>query len=148
MTESTISILQVNVEGLTEAKRQIIRRLANEHQANVLLLQETHAEKTDKLQIEEFNLIDFISHNKHGIATYCRDGLDAKKIGVSSTRNPIQWVKIEINGTYIANVYKPPPAAVTPSCLPTANDNTVIGGDFNSRHTNWGYTTTNDDGEQ
>ena len=36
------SILQLNVEGITHAKRDVIKQLALENSATVLLLQETH----------------------------------------------------------------------------------------------------------
>ena len=79
MTSTEIRILQLNVEGLTRAKRDLVRHLADEHHANIILLQETHAETEQKLEIEGFNLIDFIPSKHHGIASYACDGINGSQ---------------------------------------------------------------------
>ena len=45
------TILQLNVEGLTNAKRTIIEQLAYTNKVTAILLQETHCETTEKLTI-------------------------------------------------------------------------------------------------
>jgi hypothetical protein len=40
-----ISILQINIEGLSMAKRTYLERMSKEHKVNILCLQETHIPK-------------------------------------------------------------------------------------------------------
>lgn len=40
-----ISILQINVEGLSMAKSTYLERMSKEHKVNILYLQETHIPK-------------------------------------------------------------------------------------------------------
>ena len=77
-----------NVEGLTRAKRDLVRHLAGENNANIILLQETHLEDEQKLQIEGFNLTEFIPGMAYGIASYIRDGINANPIQKSPWWQP------------------------------------------------------------
>ena len=147
MAADTLVVLQLNVEGLTRAKRDIVHHLADTHEANIIVLQETHAVDEDKLPIEGFNVSTFIPHKKHGIATYTRDGLRAKSIRQSPSGSSIAWSIIEVNGVDVANIYKPPPSSVTFRALPKTNSPSIVCGDLNSRHTNWGYPDCNPNGE-
>ena len=63
------TLMQINVEGLTKAKREVIQHLTQKHRAVGILLQETHSTKDEQLQIPGFNIIAAIHHPKHGIAT-------------------------------------------------------------------------------
>ena len=49
------TLMQINVEGLTKAKREVIQHLAKKHRASGILLQETHSTKDEQLQIHGFN---------------------------------------------------------------------------------------------
>ena len=66
------TLMQINVEGLTKAKREVIQHLTQKHRAVGILLQETHSTKDEQLHIPGFNIIAAIHHPKHGIATYAR----------------------------------------------------------------------------
>ena len=142
-----VCILQLNVEGLTRVKRDLVRHLAEEHHANVILLQETHCSDEGKLAIEGYTIVKFIPSNQHGIATYTCDGLNAKLVQSSSESTPIESIIIDVNGCQIANIYKPPPATVSQRNLPTVSSPSIVCGDFNSRNINWGYPDTNPNGE-
>ena len=94
MASTDVCILQLNV-GLTRAKRDAIRHLADQHHANVILFPETHCESDEKLHLEGYDLISFIAHKKHGIATYAKQGIDARAIDHSSEISSIQWLTME-----------------------------------------------------
>ena len=118
MTSTAACILQLNVEGLTHAKCDVIQHIAKEHGVNIILLQETHCESEDKLYIEGFDLISFVPHKKHGIATYAKRGIQAKTLACSQANSSVQWAVIEAFGTHFCNVYKPPPANLDFTSLP------------------------------
>ena len=63
--------MQLNVEGLSAAKRHIIKSLAEIHHINVICLQETHVndDKSDRLTISGFDIISYTFHAKNGRAT-------------------------------------------------------------------------------
>ena len=69
-----LRIIQLNVEGLSAAKRHIIQSLAEIHHIDVICLQETHVndDKSDRLTISGFDIISYTLHAKHGRATYVR----------------------------------------------------------------------------
>ena len=58
----------------------------------------------------------------------------------------VEWIAINVQDTTIVNVYKPPPCRLVKGSLPDVPTPALYAGDFNSRHTDWGYTNTNEDG--
>ena len=66
--------------------------------------------------------------------------------GQSSNDSDIEWLCVDICGFKIINVYKSPPSQMTPTSIPMFFRPCLYVGDFNCRHTNWGYTNTNEDG--
>jgi len=101
-----LCIKQLNVEGLSAAKRHIIQSLAEIHHIDVICLQETHVndDKFDCLIISGFDIISYTLHAKHGRAKYVRSDV-TDDVHVSSS--PCCDV-IRVGGYHIANVYKPP----------------------------------------
>ena len=51
-----LSVLQLNAEGLTNAKLEVIRQLADSNQVAVVLLQETHRTTDDNLKLSPVNI--------------------------------------------------------------------------------------------
>ena len=101
-----LRIMQLNVEGLSAAKRHIIESLAEIHHIDVICLQETHVndDKSDRLTISGFDIISYTLHAKHGRATYVRsDVSDAARVSSSQCCDVIR-----VGGYHIANIYKPP----------------------------------------
>jgi len=84
-----LCIMQLNVEGLSAAKRHIIQSLAEIYHIDVICLQETHVndDKSDCLTISGFDIISYTLSAKHGRATYVRsDVSDAAHFVVSMLR--------------------------------------------------------------
>ena len=138
-------ILQLNVEGLSVAKRSIIRNVAERHNVNVSCLQKTgvDADCAGCFSISGFDLISYTLHAKHGRALYTRNDL----IDVSSQLSTSHCDVVKIGGYNIANVYKPPAEPwedINP--LPFQPHPAIYMADFNSHHPDWGYDTPNNNG--
>ena len=71
------AILQLNVEGLTRPKCQVIQKITTDNAISVILLQEAHATSNEKIKIYGYSLIDSINHPKHRIVTLVRNDLPA-----------------------------------------------------------------------
>jgi len=63
-------IVQINVEGLTRSKADIIYRLFPD--ADVLAIQEIHVPEgdTNRLRIDGYQMVTYTEHRRHGLATY------------------------------------------------------------------------------
>ena len=51
VVEEGVTLLQLNVEGLTKAKINVIEHLAQKYNPTAILLQETHVSDTSRLKI-------------------------------------------------------------------------------------------------
>jgi hypothetical protein len=141
-----LRILQLNVEGLSAAKRSIISAIADQQNIDIICLQETHVEedRADRLNINGYDLVSRALHAKHGRATYVRSNIAAVAHLLSTPHCDVSVV----SGYHIANVYKPPsePWSVSQP-LPTLPHPAIFVGDFNSHHPDWGYSDADPDGD-
>ena len=64
------TILQLNTEGLTASKMNVLHHLAVEHKAFVFVVPETHCTAAEKLILPSFALTGFSLSRKHGLATF------------------------------------------------------------------------------
>lgn len=144
----TLNIIQINVEGLSQAKIEVLCKLASDHKAHVLLLQETHVDDniTHRLRIPGFDLISSKLHKKHGLASYVHSQL-SHSVSILPDVSDI-YLAIAVGNRTIYNVYKPPSLCWPLEVLPTPNTPSVFIGDFNSWHTSWGYSKTDVAGDQ
>lgn len=73
-SKHNIRICQLNVEGRSSAKREILAKFVKDHNIDVLALQETHVQEnySNRLLIAGIELIDYVGHGKFGIATYIK----------------------------------------------------------------------------
>lgn len=140
-----LSILQLNVEGLT--KLDIILHLAHSHKVASILLQETHCGEEDILKLPGFDLAGSILSKQHGIATLVRSNFSRKATGQSPPGSSVEWLSTTVQATSVVNVYKPPPSPLSTSALPSVLAPTTCAGDFNCQHADWGYSHTTPDGE-
>uniref|UniRef100_W5NGX8 Endonuclease/exonuclease/phosphatase domain-containing protein n=1 Tax=Lepisosteus oculatus TaxID=7918 RepID=W5NGX8_LEPOC len=125
-------ILQINMESLTRAKCVVINHLAQEHNAQVILLQETHTKYNGNIKICGYHLIGAIHHAHHGVATLVKLDKNAKHVAQSLYKDTTQWIAIEIEGFTIVNIYKPPSTQF--SSLPSYTHPVIYAGDFNCQH--------------
>lgn len=140
-----LKIAQLNVEGLTRAKAEIISKTFSE--IDVLTLQETHVleEETNRLMISGFDIVSCIGHNKHGLATYINK---KKSFGnIEQAAGDDNATGVRIDNLTIFNVYKPPSRNLSTMVLLICQHPVIYIEDFNSHSTEWGYPTKNEDGE-
>ena len=96
-----LRIMQLNVEGLSAAKREVISSIAVRQKIDVICLEETHVhvDKTNHFSIAGFDLLAYSLH-----ATYVRDNIsDAHHVTTS-----VCYDVIRIGSYHVANIYKPP----------------------------------------
>ena len=147
LTGGSLKILQLNVEGLTTAKCEVLDRICQEHQPTVVLLQETHQTLPDRMKLQSYCLADFIPSPRHGLAIFIQVGVPFTCRGKQQIDGH-EWISVNVGGsTDVINVYRSPNCRLIPSCLPNPTSPCLISGDFNCQHTDWGYDQTSTDGE-
>lgn len=131
--ENNFKIAQINVEGLTRAKADILgKRFVD---IDVLVLQETNIPdgETNRLKINGFDLVHHIGYNKHGLATYVSQNKSFPDI--EQVTGNEHTVGIRIGNLTIFNVYKPPPSKLATAVLPVSEHPVIYIEDFNSHNT-------------
>jgi hypothetical protein len=100
-------------------------------------------DKATRFSISGFDLVSYFLHPKYGRATYVRHNItEATKV----ESNP-HCDAVRVGGFHIVNVYKPPSErwdSMNP--IPVMSHPSVLVGDFNSHHPDWGYKEPNEDG--
>lgn len=146
-----LNIYQLNIEGISQPKCEFLVRTLTEHEIDVVVLQETHAENEESLnsrgQIPGFNLVGATYDKHYGIATYVRSNLKDVSLQNTSIEDDIHTVIVKIGETNICNVYKPPSVPWPPQVLPVLPYPSVYIGDFNSHHETWKYAESDQNGE-
>ena len=141
-----IRILQLNIEGTSAAKREILSTICSKHNIDIICLQEVHAKadiSRSRLVIDNYDLVAFIGHQQHGRATYVRS--DIAKAELLELATLFDTIRV---GSYkITNVYKPPPTDWTNAALPAHQHPVIYVGDFNSHHATWGYERAGSNGD-
>ena len=103
------TILQLNIEGLTASKVNVLHHLAMQSEALVILLQETQCTDAEKLILPNFQLAGSSLSRKHGLATFVHERLRYTLLDQSPLTSEIEWLCVDVDGYKIVNVYKPPP---------------------------------------
>ena len=139
-------MLQLNVEGLTKAKINVIEHLAQKYNPTAILLQETHASDTSRLKICGYRLAADTKSNIYGAASFVRNGSKWKIAATCPDDSILNWTAVEVEGTTVINVYKPPVSALNKSDIPIFPPPCIYAGDFNCHSTAWGYQATSSNG--
>ena len=117
-TESQdLVILQLNVEGLTLPKLDVLEHVTATTKANVVLLQETHKENKTILKLPDITLAGHTNSKYHGLATFVKNYIKWELTGKSPEDAAVEWLTIMIHDTTIVNIYKPPPIRFEQSSL-------------------------------
>ena len=141
------TILQLNIEGLTASKINVLHHLAMQSEALVILLQETHCTDAEKLVFPNYQLAGSSLSRKHGLATFVHERLRYTLLDQSPLTSEIEWLCVDVDGYKIVSVYKPPPTRLQTLDLPVFPHSCLYAGDFNCRHADWGYYDNSPDGE-
>jgi ribonuclease HI len=169
--ERTITILQCNVDGLTESKQAELQAVADDpdHPVTVILVQETKLKKSSPLPaLAGFDIIRCDRTMARGqgevigggVAIFVRQGLKyARKTKPPPTATAdkyTEWCAVEIQTpsgpVSIFNLYRPP---IRPSARDRRQDNfssdalpsgsrTIVCGDLNAHHPAWDSLGTPD----
>jgi exonuclease III len=130
--------MQINVEGISKAKSEVLEILLLEQNVDILLIQETHTSDEEQLSkrgfINGYTVAGATYHSKYGTATYVRKNLKWKFIQATDYNN-IFIIQIEINNLSVSNIYKPPNISWTLLMTLNIQHPSVVMGDFNSHHT-------------
>ena len=137
-------LLQLNAEGISKAKIQVIEHLATKSLATVILLQETHVANPDVLNIPGYSLVAHTSRRVHGVATFVQCSTKWRDIASSMPAEEVDWVTTEVEGVNITNVYKPQGTRLCLDSLPRYQQPSIYAGDFNCHGTirTCGYSST------
>ena len=141
------AILQLNIEGLTASKMNILHHLAVQFEALIILLQETHCAFIDKLVFPGFALAGSCLNRIQGLATFVHERLKWTLVDQSPFTSETEWLCVDVDGYKIVNVYKLPPTPLQTTDLPVFPHPVRYSGDFNCPHVNWGYSSNSADGE-
>ena len=106
----SLAILQINVEGLTIAKLDVLEQIAIKNSATVVLLQETHKENNATLKLPGFTFAGHTKSKHYGLATFIQDGVPWTPAGQRSDAAEVEWIATKVQETTVVNVYKPPPS--------------------------------------
>ena len=112
------TILQLNIEGLTASKMNVLHHLAMQSEALVILLQETHYTDAEKLVLPNYQLAGSSLSRKHGLATFVHERLRYTLLDQYLPTSEIEWLCVDVDGYKIVNVYKPPPTRLRTLDLP------------------------------
>ena len=112
------TILQLNIEGLTASKMNVLHHLAMQSEALVILLRETHCTDAEKLVLLNYQLAGSSLSRKHSSATFVHERLTYTLLDQSPPTSEIEWLCVDVDGYKIVNVYKPPPTRLRTLDLP------------------------------
>ena len=139
------TILQLNIEGLTASKMNVLHHLAMQFEALVILLQETHCTDAEKLVLPNYQLAGSSLSRKHGLATFVHERLRYTLLDQSPpTSSGCVWTLMAIKYSTSTNHRQPRLRTLD---LPVFPHRCLYAGDFNCRHADWGYDDNSPDGE-
>lgn len=141
----SLRILQLNIEGISAPKCEVLENVLYEKKIDVAALQETHlTQEGPRSAVRGNTMIGALHHKQFGIATYVKDDLlPSTQVLPTMTINSSS-VGIQINDITIVNVYKPPSVEFDQNVFPRFDKPSIVLGDFN--HTLWGYDDIDQDG--
>ena len=133
---------QVNVEGLTNTKINVIKHLAQKYDPTAILPQETHASDTSRLKICGYQLAAHTESNIYVTASFVKNGSKWEIAATCPDDSILNWTAVEVEGTTVINVYKPPVSALNKTDIPIFSLPCIYAGDFNCHSTAWRYQAT------
>ena len=126
------TILQLNIEGLTASKMNVLHYLALQSEALVILLQETHCTNAEKLILPNYQLAGFFFKQEAWPCHVCPRATKVAYIFLeqSPPTSEIEWLWVDVDGNKIVNVYKPPPTRLQSLDLSVFPHPCLYAGDF------------------
>ena len=128
------TVLQLNIEGLTASKMNVLHHLTMQSEELVILLRETHCTDAEKSVLPNYQLAASCLSRKHGLATFVHERLRYTLLDQSPPTSEIEWLCVDVDGYKIVNVYKPPPTRLRTLELPVFPHPCLCAGHFNCCH--------------
>lgn len=148
-SEPTLTIVSLNIKGITKNKEDIISQLCQSEKWDVLCLQETHRDETaNRPNIKGMRLAIEAPHRRYGSAIFTRPDMLLSSTSKKITHD-IEVLTIESGSFTISSVYKPPGQNLDLSMPGNFNNQKTqfVVGDFNCYSTTWGYGETDSNGQ-
>lgn len=148
-SEPTLTIVTINIEGITYNKQEILADLCRTHRCDILCIQETHRNLTaHRPKIDGMQLVIEQPSAKHGSAILVRNDISVTS-AEKTYHNEIEVLTIEVGKFTVTSVYKPPGKdfVFTPPGNFTSQQTKFVLGDFNSHSVLWGYQSTDKNGD-
>jgi len=148
---AVLRICHFNIEGISNAKSELLGSICRQKAIDVIAIQETHtvdnADLCKRGYIAGYVLIGAIHHKQYGVATYVRDNIDSVRMIISECSRNIEVLAIEICGITVINIYKPPNEEWSNPPIKLFEHPAVYVGDFNSHSQMWGYDLNDRNGD-
>ena len=125
----------------------VLHHIALQSEAPVILLQETHCTDAEKLVPPNYQLAGSSLSRKHALATFVHERLRYTLLDQSSPISEIEWLRVDVDGYKIVNVYKPTPTQLRSLDLLVFAYLCLYADDFNCCYADWGYDNNSPDGE-
>jgi hypothetical protein len=125
---SNLKICHIKIERISILKSEYLARLMHDEDIDIVTVQGTHAGSEENLRrrgIIPYTLIEAVYSNVHGIATY---------VLYQDHLHDIHTLAVEVNGTIVVNVYKPPSASWSNVPFKLFPHPAIYVGDFNSHN--------------
>lgn len=148
---SFLNIVHFNAEGLSKPKCECLSKVLLQNNVDILALQETHIEdptNSARGNIPGYRLVDAIGHRVYGVSTYVRQDIDEVTVTHKSCDDDIFVLAVKVSDTTIVNIYKPPNIQWADTVLPAFEHPVLFVGDFNSHHSQWGYSEDDENGKK
>lgn len=134
---AVLKICHFNIEGISNAKSELLGRIYRQKTIDVIAIQESHtfdnADLCRRGYIAGYVLIGAIHLKQYVIATFVRDNIDNARIMIGSEcSGNIEVLAIEVCGITVINTYKPPNVAWKNPPIKIFEHPAVYVGDFNS----------------
>nr|XP_060616102.1 uncharacterized protein LOC132765855 [Anolis sagrei ordinatus] len=145
----TMTIISINIEGMSAAKEQLLYELCRDKKCDVLCVQETHRDERQKRpKVPGMVLVAERPHAQYGSAVFVKPGLQVSSAH-NTEENNIEVLTVELNNITITSVYKPPNEDFCFSSPENfdRHQRAVVIGDFNSHSHVWGYAQEDRNGE-
>lgn len=142
--DSTLTVLQHNVEDLSNDKCDYLAHSSKDEAVDVLSLQETHV-SLDRVQtylITGFVLICQHVHPKFQLAIYLTSSSPPLHIVTY-----VATIGVSINGLSVYNKYKTPTSNSASGSLLIIDQPTLVTSEFSIQSTTWLYNNMDDSGE-
>ena len=98
-----MTVISLNVEGLSAAKEDFIAKMCFKHKCSVLCLQETHHEpQSHRPRVNEMICIVELPHHRYGSTIFVKEGTTVESIHTYDQNN-IETLSVDIGSIVVVS---------------------------------------------